>query len=104
MEVELGRQLAAGGRFECGVGLQDDVVAISGYRQPVGDEGGVLGGGRLDKVVERDRLHVRADLVESIGAPLDDFEVEVELGARGQRDPQLPLGRRFARYLAARSW
>jgi len=79
-------------------------VAISGYRQPVGDERGVLGGGRLDEVVERDRLHVRADLVEAIGRRLTTSRSRFSLARAGSAILNCPLGRRFARYLAARSW
>src|SRR4029077_7787868 len=104
VQVDLGGQLATHSSLEGRKSLDDDVVAARGDRKAVGNEGGAPGGRRLDQVVQRDRLDLRLDVVESIAAAPNDFEVQVELGARGQRDFQLRTGRRFARYRTARSW
>ena len=67
----------------------------------------VVCSGRLerDQVVQVDRLQRRAHVVKAVGSASKDREIEVELGARRQRDAQLAsTGFSLARYATARSW
>ena len=58
----------------------------------------------FEKVVQVDRLERRTQLVESVRGAAQDLEVEIQLGARGQRDRQRDwIALSSARYLVARS-
>lgn len=88
MEVEARGQVAPGGFFEGGVGFQDGVPLVIDDSQPARGEDRVGIFGDEQDVVQVDGLDCGADVVEAVGAPADDPQVEVELGTRGEREGQ----------------
>jgi len=53
--------------------------------------------------VQVDRLEGGAQIVEPVCGAAEDLKVEVQLGARGERDGQSAIGFRPERYLTTRS-
>ena len=102
MEVEGRGQLFVRGAFEGGVRREHRVV-LRADTQARGRDRRFIRGRDDKQVVQVDGLERRADLVQSIFVASDDLEVEVELGARRQRDGQSLIGFKPARYLTARS-
>src|SRR5262249_43953493 len=103
VEVHGGRKLLARGALERGVSFVHRVVFAVGKVKP-GDRESCLAarGSEGQQVVELDRLHRRLDVAESVGAPTDDVEIKIQLGARRQREDQSPAGFSSARYLTTR--
>ena len=74
------------------------------YLEARGRELGFVRSVDFEKVVQVDRLERRTQLVESVRGAAQDLEVEIQLGARGQRDRQRDsIALSSARYLVARS-
>src|SRR5439155_719304 len=87
VEMKPRRQLSIHGALERLLGLQHGVVIVAEL-EPRNSQLGGVGSGDDQQVVQLNRLHGRSQLVVAVVPPLDDFEVEVELRPRRQRDGQ----------------
>ena len=102
MEMERGRQRSPCRALDRRVRGEHRVVFFGQLHS--GDPQRGLTRARDDQqVVQLDGLERRAKLVKSVLVATDDLQVEVELGARGERERQSAMGFRPARYLTARS-
>src|SRR5438477_9525549 len=103
VEVDACGQLALHLLFQRLVSFKHGVVVVA-YLEARGRELGFVRSVDFEKVVQVDRLERRTQLVESVCGAAHDLEVEIQLGARGQRDRQRDwIALSSARYLVARS-